>query len=280
MVIVVNDIVNVNTQNKIMVVNNNSHQNILLIGGCRITPFLNYLLNYELFGNKFNYLCVLVYVPEMIQLSENLLFNDDIKKQICCSTILFSEYIKSYNYFNTVKNAEKSIFHIKHQFNYEIILPNWNNICLYTKELIQYKNLKNDLCKFHNNEISFQEFTNILKKCHENELQRHFNILIKANFIELIDFIKFHLNLVKLSHTLNHPSNRYFLEMFRVVLKKYFNTNYIPQSIINMNNSYEFLGNEDVDTKLTYYDSICLGINIPNKHYLDKNESNKYLLDL
>ena len=63
MVIYVNDITSVNSQNKIMVVNNNSNQNILLIGSCRISPFLNYLMNYDLFGNKFNYLCVLVYVP-------------------------------------------------------------------------------------------------------------------------------------------------------------------------------------------------------------------------
>jgi hypothetical protein len=235
-------------------------------------------MNYDLFGNKFNYLCVLVYVPEMKQLSENVLFNDEIKNQISCSTILFSEYIQSYNYFNTCKHQEKNIYTIHKNFNYEIILPNWDSICLYTNDLIKGKNLKNYLCKLHNNEISFQEFTNILKNTHENELQRHFNVLIKAKFPELIDFTKNHLHKVKLSHTNNHPSNHYFLEMFRLVLNKYFNTNYIPQIIIDINNSSEFLTHMN-DIKLTYYDSICLGININNVKYLDLNESNEYLLN-
>ena len=282
MVLSVNNIVDVNNRKQIMIVNNHSHENILLIGSCRIVPFLNYLMHHDLFGNKFNYLCILVYVPEMIQLSEEIIFNEEIKKQICGSTILFSEYVKNYNYFNTQRLTEKSIFNIHNSFTREIIIPNWGDICLYTKDLIQYKNLKNEFDQLIKHEISLQDFTTILQNCQKQELQRHANLLNKSNYPELITFTNSNLTWLKLAHTLNHPSNIYFIEMYRLIIEKNFAQSpyFLPQSVIDVHSSCEFLKNDGVDTKLTYYDRVCLGININNQHYLDENQSNHYILGI
>ena len=52
--------------------------------------------------------------------------------------------MKNYNYFNTDRVYEKCIFKVYDSFKHEIILPNWCDICLYAKDLIKYKNLKNE----------------------------------------------------------------------------------------------------------------------------------------
>jgi len=278
-IVSVNDICSINEKKEIMVINNNSNENILLIGTCRITPFLNYLINDELFGNKYNYLCVLVYMQEMVELSEEIIYNEQIKTQLFNSTILIAEYLKNFNYFNTSRIYEKCIFRVYSSFKHEIILPNWNNICLYTKDLINHKNIKIDFNKFINKEISLEEFTNILQNCQKKEVKRYIEILIKAKWPELIDFIIDNYKNYRLSYTINHPANLHFIEMYRLLITKYFMADYLlPQSVIELNTSYEFLKNDAVDTKLTYYDKICLGLNI-NTNYLDENESNIYLLN-
>jgi hypothetical protein len=274
-----NDIINVNEQKQIMVLDNNSSENILIIGSCRITPILNYLINHDLFGNKYNYLCVLVYLPEMVQLSDDIIYNDDIKLQISQSKILFAEYCRNYNYFNTQRLTEKSIFRIHNSFTHEIILPNWSDICLYARDLIYYKDLKNNFYQLLKNEISFQEFTAVLQFHQEKELERHFAILNRANFPELITFTSMNLKTLRLANTLNHPTNIYNIELFRLIIEKFFEQSpyFLPQSVIDINTN-EFLGNISMDTKLTFYDRVCLGINI-DTNYLSEEESKNYIIN-
>jgi hypothetical protein len=276
----VNDICFINKKKEIMIINNNSNENILLIGSCRITPFLNYLINDELFGNKYNYLCVLVYMQEIVELSEEIINNKIIKSQICNSTILIAEYIKNYNYFNTDRYCKKCIFKICDSFQNEIILPNWSDICLYTKDLIKYKDLKDEFNLFINKKISLEDLTIILQKKQEEEIERHNKVLTKAKWLELINYTSDNYKKYKLSHTINHPTNLYFIEIYRLLIEKNFAESpfFLPQSVIDVNFSYEFLKNDGVDTKLTYYDKVCLGFNI-NTNYLDENESNIYLLN-
>lgn len=273
----VNNIVDINDQKKIMVINNNSNENILLIGSCRITAFLNYLINHDLFGNKYNYLCVLIYVPQMIILSEDIIYNDEIKCQLSKSKFLFAEYCKNYNYFNTQRLSEKCIFRVYDSFEKEIILPNWQDICLYSKDLILNKGIKNEFIQLINGEIHTHDFINLLQKTQESELERYYDLLKKANFPELISFIKLNLQNIRLTNTLNHPTNFYFLEMFRLIIEKFFlgGPYFLPQSLIDVTRD-EFLKSEN-DTKLTFYDYHYLGYRI-NENYIDEMESRNYIL--
>jgi len=274
----VNNIVDVNDKKQIMVINNNSNENILLIGSCRITPFLNYLINHELFGNKYNYLCVLLYNPQMIILSEDIIYNNEIKEQLFKCKFLFGEYSKNYNYFNTQRLTEKCIFRVYDSFEKEIILPNWQDICLYSKDLINYKGIKNEFIQLINGEMHKQDFINILQQVQKNELDRYFDLLKKANFPELISFVNINFQTIRLSNSLNHPSNFYFLEMFRLVIEKFFlgGPYFLPQSLIDANRE-EFLKSEN-DTKLTFYDYHYLGFRI-SENYMDEIESRNYILN-
>jgi hypothetical protein len=279
-IISVNDICKINEQKQIMVVNNNAPENILLIGSCRITSFLNYLIHDDMFSNKYNYLCILVYMPQMIELSEDIIYNEPIKNQLFKSKILIGEYIKTYNYFNTDRNYEKCIFRVYSSFTHEIILPNWNDICLYVKDLIVHKNIKPKFEQLMRKEINLEDFTKYVKECQEKEIERHLNVLTKSKWPELIYFTMSTYKKYRLAYSINHPTNLYFIEMYRLLIEKFFKKPqfHVPKKLIELNNSYDFLKNEPVDTKLTYYDRICLGITIDNERYLNEDESNIYLL--
>ena len=280
-VISVNDISSINEQKKIMIVNNNSSENILLLGSCRMTAYLNYLIHHELFGNKYNYLCALVHIPEIKELTLDIIHNEELKSQIYKSKILIAEYMKKYHFFNTESHNEKSIFKIYDSFTYKIILPNWYDICLYTKDLIYYRNIKNEFLQLLHNEINLQEFTSILQECQKKELERHIGVLNKAQFSELITYTNSNVKRIRLANSINHPANIYLIEVYRLIIEKFFEKSlyYLPQSVIDLNNQYQFLQSFDHDTKLTYYDKVCLGINIDSEHYLDEKQSNDYILD-
>ena len=67
-----NDIENVyNTNNDIMIVNNNQSENILFIGSCRIYVYLNYFIHDDFFGKKYNYLCILIHFQYLLFLHQN-----------------------------------------------------------------------------------------------------------------------------------------------------------------------------------------------------------------
>jgi len=278
MTITVGDIFQVNDQKRIMVVNNNANQNILLLGSCRITPFLNYMLNHDIFGNNYNYLCVLVYNDQMKALSEDIINNEEIRHQICRSKYLFAEYMLNYNFFNTNRSSNQSIFNIYDSFEKEIILPNWNNICLYAKDIVKFKDLKNEFNRALCNEIHINDFAQKLKETQEKELERYYSILRKANFPDLIDYVNSIVKTYRIAHTLNHPTNLLFIQLYRLVIEKYFTggSYHFPESVLSAN-SEEFLQNKDHDTKLTFYDYHYLNIQI-NESYLDEQESVNYLL--
>lgn len=279
-IISVDDICNINGKKQIMIVNNNSNENILLIGSCRMTPFLNYMMHHhDLFGNKYNYLCIFVHIPQMKELSEEIIHNEEIKSQLFKSTILIAEYMKHYNYFNTQRDSEKCIFRVYDSFSREIILPNWPDTCLYVKDIVHYKNLQNEFKQLLNKEISIQDFGYILQTYRTKELQRHTSVLNKAKepWHYLINYTNSNLNNRRLGSSINHPTNLYFMEMYRLLIEHFFAQPpyFLPQSIIDLNNQYDFFPNH---TKLTYYDHLCFGVNI-NEHYLDENESNHYILN-
>lgn len=275
----VNDIVNINNQKQIMVINNGSNENILLIGSCRITPFLNYLINHDFFANKYNYLCVFVFNDQMKILSEDIIYNEEIKDQINKSKYLFAEYVKNFNYFNTQRLTENNIFKIYDSFEKEIILPNWQDICLYAKDLIHFQGIKNEFIQLVKEEIHTCDFINLLQHVQNRELERYYNILQKANFPELITFVKSNLNKFRLAHSINHPSNIYFIEMFRLVLEKYFHGSpyFLPDSVYFAIKD-EFLENKVLDTKLTFYDYHYLGYRINEEYIHDEIESRNYIL--
>jgi len=87
----VNDIMIVNSKSKLCICDRNSDKNILLIGSCRITPFVNYFANDKCF-DSYNILAIMVHNTEMIALSKTIIDNEDIKQEIYKTTILVHEF--------------------------------------------------------------------------------------------------------------------------------------------------------------------------------------------
>uniref|UniRef100_A0A6C0KMT0 Polysaccharide biosynthesis enzyme WcbI domain-containing protein n=1 Tax=viral metagenome TaxID=1070528 RepID=A0A6C0KMT0_9ZZZZ len=271
----VNYICDINSKSEICICDRKSNKNICLIGGCRITPFLNYLANDNYF-DSYNILGILVFNNEMINLSKNIIDNEEKKKEIYNTTILICEYIINFDYFNTSPKTDKNIFKIKESFDIKILLPNYQDPCIYTADLILHKdNIQSDFInKYLNKAISLEEFSKILKDTKTNEIKRYYDIIFKSDLPELFDFVIKNIDNNRIAYTINHPSNILFIKMHEIILKKFFNRE-IPDNVLQINNNHEFLNSEI--SILTFYDKECLHFNI-NEEYLNEEESIKYLL--
>jgi hypothetical protein len=278
-IININDIAHVNRQTQLCVLDNGAQQNILLIGSCRIMPLLNYLISDEYFGNNYNYLCILVYIPEMVELSIDIINNEytDLRNQIANSSILFCEYIKNYNYFNTDTSLEKNIFQLHSLFETIISLPNFQDPCIYSVDIILYKNLKEEFHQLIKNEITIIEFTKKIKEIQNSEKDRYYNVIQKSDIPDLLHFVKDNVNCKRIAYVYNHPTNMLFIKMYELIVNKFFNRN-VSEQVMICNNRQEFLSNTD-NRKLTFYDKHCLGFTI-NEEYLNEEDSNEYILNL
>jgi len=271
----VNDIHYVNSNQKVCICDRNSNNNILLIGSCRITPFVNYLANDNYF-DSFNIMAIMVHNDEMITLSETLIENEVIKQEIYKTTILVHEFCKNFHYLNTSRNTEKNIYQIKDAFDIDISLPNYQCPCIYARNIIPNR-ATFDFRKYISKEISLEIFSKILKDLQTKEKKRYCDIILKSDLPELHDFVLENIHNKRIAHTTNHPSNILFIKMYELILKKYFNRE-IPNTVFQINNEIEFLSSTGYATKLTFYDKECLDFTI-NEEYLNEEDSNKYMLE-
>uniref|UniRef100_A0A6C0HZ42 Polysaccharide biosynthesis enzyme WcbI domain-containing protein n=1 Tax=viral metagenome TaxID=1070528 RepID=A0A6C0HZ42_9ZZZZ len=275
MYISVNDIMSINNNENICICDRKSDKNILLIGSCRITPFLNYIANDNYF-DSYNILAVMVHNTQMKKISETLIENEAIKKDIYKTTIFIHEFCRNSDYFNIPKDKEKNIYQIKPIFDIDISLPNYQDPCIFTKDIIFYRN-SIEFDKYIKNEMIFDEFSKILQDLQHAEKTKYYNVILKSELPELLEFVKNNIDNNRMAHTINHPSNFLFIKMYELILQKWFHRE-IPESVFNFNKKYEYLSSDGYSTKLTYYDKECLNYNI-NEEYLNEQDSNTYILE-
>jgi hypothetical protein len=271
-ILTVNDIINIHNIHKdIMVVNNKRPNNILFIGSCRVTPLLNYFIHDPYFGSNYNYLCILVYNENMIELSKTCVNNERFKHLLKNSTILVSEYLKSYNYFNSSPDSDLNLFKMETKFDHAIFIPNFCDPLIYTKDILTRGNneIKETYSRYINGDVSFDIFSAALNDFHHKEIERYCAVIRKSIIPELEQFIKETVYKHRIAHTLNHPSNIVFLEIYRLILQKLFSRT-VPSSVIQINKKHEFLDSSGYHTRLTYYDKLCLHIEYPEEIYTKK----------
>lgn len=268
MVIHLGDIIKLNQSNKIMIVNHHKPKNILFLGSCRIYAFLNYFLHDPFFGKNFNYLCILVYLPEMVELS---LRKDSVQSILQVTTLLVSEYIQHFNYFNSSTECSMNLFQL-HPLKHTIFLPNYYKRYIYAKDMLNHPDMTVLYQQFINNEISQATFQSALLQFQEHEMDKFCAMLRKSCMPELESFIKTHFRTKRIAYTINHPSNFLLLEMYAMILKKFGRT--IPPEVMKMN-SHEFLDSHGYESKLTIYDR-WLNYQI-NEPYYDKIQSDIYV---
>jgi len=212
---------------------------------------------------------------KMKELSEYLIENEEIKEKIYKTHIFVHEFCRNFGYFNICKHQEKHIYQIKSTFDIDILLPNYNP-CIFTRDIIFHKN-STDFYKYIKNEIELHQFSKILKDLQNTEKNRYYNVILKSELPELLEFVKNNIENNRIAHTINHPSNFLFIKMYELILKKWFHRE-IPESVLNINKKHEFLASIGYSTKLTFYDKEYLNYNI-DEEYLHEEDSNKYILE-
>ena len=162
-------------------------------------------------------------------------------------------------------------------FKHTIVLPTYG-VCrtLYAKDIVKYNNDMN-VCfsNYKSNHVSLEVFSQRLKEVHTRELDQLYNIIQKSIIPELQSFIEDNVLKKRIAHTINHPSNLLLLEMYRLVLKNVFQLP-LSDSVVQLNKEYEFLPSLGYSTNLTFYDKICLNIEIDEDVY-SECDSDKYL---
>jgi hypothetical protein len=211
----------------------------------------------------------------MKELSETCINNERFKELLRNSKILVSEYLKNFHYFNST--GERNLFQLETHFEHTIFLPNYCDVQLYTKIMVHYNDeIKTVFQRYLNDEETLDTLTTVLQRYQETELNRYYKVINKSIMPELKQFVQENVLHRRLAYTINHPTNFLLLEMFRLLLLNVFGLP-LPDYIVELNNSYEFLPSEGYANHLTWYDSVCLKYD-GNQPVLNKEESDRYIL--
>lgn len=221
----------------------------------------------------------MVHTEGAVKMSITANTNDYLKSVISKSSILITEYVINYNFFNTSRESTQNIFKIYDNFDIHISLPNCKKITLFSKDIITYDSACNKMyLDYIKGLIPIEILKEFLEEKRNNEVDRYCKIIEKSDVSEMSQFIKDNVMDKRLFHTINHPTNILFIEMQRILLKKFFDRD-IPIEVIELNNLHEFLPSHGYNTQLTYYDDMCLHYVI-NENYLSKEDSDTYFLNM
>jgi hypothetical protein len=206
--------------------------------------------------------------------STTIMQHEDNKNLIRNSTILVSEYLKNYGYMNTCRERELNIFKIHDQFEITISLPNYCDLQLYTKDIITRNPiLKDELISHINDTLPLSVLTEHLKHHVDHEITRYLAVIQKSDLPELAHFVKKKNLNRRLAHTINHPTKLLLIQMYKMILLKFFKRD-IPSQVYSINR--EFLLSTGYTTAFTYYDSLMYTI---NETPLSKPISDSYILN-
>lgn len=99
-------------------------QVVMLVGSCRLLPFVNYFnrLNRD---NRFT--IVLVYVVNFAQNHELQENKPILIEMIKCCRWFIKEHCVNYGMFNTAKDCEKNIYQFGMNPELDILVPSWND---------------------------------------------------------------------------------------------------------------------------------------------------------
>lgn len=121
-------------------------QKILILGSCRVVPYLNYLhhLNSD---NRFTLNLVNVVnfnfdrqdKPQDLKSAlERLEQNAELRNMLAGTDMFLHEYTESYGWCNTSKKCEKHIYQFGMNPTFDVALPNFNNVHILSQEQVDY----------------------------------------------------------------------------------------------------------------------------------------------
>lgn len=236
-----NDLTRINKEQRFLVYDKGSKENILFLGSCRMSPLMFYYSNLNTQFNIYN-----IYTPFWNEEERTNFPFDKIKSILKDTKIIITETISSYGILNTNHKLTDNffdIFQIKHIEEFRV--PNLH-LAIYLHDIIH--GLHKSSTEY---ETAFEESLSLLR-----------DSCIKKGYTELYDFIVDYISEIRVFYTFNHPSRILSMLTFKILMNKLNQS--IPKKFFHNMNDYHFLeGNgtpitqKDIDTyKFSFYTRI------------------------
>jgi hypothetical protein len=195
---------------------------ILILGSCRVVPFLNYLDHANaVCGNRFKIYAIdpINYQVDstgnhldMAGLLKALETDEHFLSILRETTIFIHEHLQSFGILNTSKDAETNIYQFGMSPRIDVAIPNFHDC------LLLFRDLKN--LGVWTGSLTDEEQANI-KATGDQHIDRFCGICEKSSFPEFAQFFRDNYLKTRLFHSFNHVSSAFTLEIFRLMNEKF-----------------------------------------------------------
>jgi len=258
----INDIGELNEKNNFLIYDKKVEKNILFIGSCRISSLMYYLAKYNS-HRKYNIygIYVVTYTGNKI----NNLPKNQILEILKNTDIIICEQMCNYRYLNSDENLSENFFK---EFNVDKKI-----------KIIHIPNL--ELRMYHHDIINiFGQQKNNVYNYHLMSKKHLFDLNTKLGFLELNTFIETNLTKYKLFSTANHPTRILSLYLFKLLVAKIYDNNFVETDLFEELFEEKFL--EGNDTPIIKEDielyNFKFNTNLQSSDIL--NDKNKKICDI
>ncbi len=252
-------------------------EKILIMGSCRVAPYVNYLVQWnELNNDRFTIYSLDPFNfnwdvndnrTDYEQVLSLLEYDDRLLDMLRSVDIFCHEYYQNHGMFNTNKEGLKNVYQFGLSPKTDICIPSWNDLFVLVGDIVSFD--------IRIRKMAIQDI-NVIGKLSEQTLQeiyvvrdknleKFYEICSKTSFPEFKGMFKNGYKFVRFFWNSNHVSKAFTLQFIFFILQK-IGINETPK-FWNTINEYDMFSNNY--TRITEYDEVKWNEEIkPLKDYL------------
>lgn len=208
-------------------------ETMLIMGSCRAVHYITYFRDWNnINGNRFT-ICFIDpfnwnwdmqenrtdYEAELIKQETN----NSLLAMLSNCSIFIHEYYGNAQMFNCDKNATKNIYQFGLNPLIDITLPNFNDVFLLTKEIVQFNP---EILKAAHQDYNVtgklsKETIDSIEVIREKNLDKFYEICFKTDFPEFAEMFKNKYKEVRYFHTFNHVTKEFNHVLFYLMNNKF-----------------------------------------------------------
>lgn len=203
----------------------NPEETILILGSCRVVPYLNYLAQYNITTGR-NTLRIFCIDPvnymvdsagqhlDTAGLLKALETDEHFLSILKETTIFIHEHLQSFGILNTAPDAETNIYQFGMAPKTDVLCPNFHDVFLLVED---FKAIDP---KYQGRELTAEDEKAIYDAGNAH-IERFCGICEKSSFPEFAQWFRDNYLERRLFHSFNHVSSAFTLEIFRLINEKF-----------------------------------------------------------
>lgn len=246
-------------------------ENILIMGSCRVCPYINYLNTWNIENNnRFTIYSLDPFNFNWNEKDERVDYTEALKK--CesderISTMFKSidffvyEFYKNAKMFNCDKNAIDGIYSYGLNPKINVCVPSWNDVFVLFTDIVSFDaNIRKKAIQDYNviGKLS-EETQHEIFQISQNNLHKFYEICLKSDFPEMKEFFQCNMKEKRMFWTYNHVSKEFTYFIFVRLMKKFLGIDLSEQFIRQIYQMPDMFANNY--TYLTQFDLKWYGFN-------------------